>query len=111
MRTKTMLKELDDVLIFYQYLYMNPDNRVVVNNGMTNLGIRLDENMRFYCKNLSFPHLPDMSYSEQMTLSQCLGVIDYLKEQKPKQFPDTFKSEWEEMRDMTLRVMATNFSI
>jgi len=111
MRTKTMLKELDDVLIFYQYLYMNPDNRVVVNNGMTNLEIRLDENLRFYCKNLSFPHLPDMSYSERMTLSQCLGAIDYLKEQKPKQFPDTLKSEWEEMRDMTLRVMATNFSI
>jgi len=90
---------------------MNPENRVVINNGMTNLEIRLDENLRFYCKNLSFPHLPDMSYSEQMTLSCCMGVIERLKEQKPKQFPDAFESLWDEIKDITMSNMALNFCV
>ena len=109
MRSKVVLKDFDDILVLYQYLYMNPENRVVINNGMTNLEIRLDEDLRFYCKNRSFPHLPDMFYSEQMTLSVCLGVIDYLKEQKPKQFPGSFTSEWDEIKNITMSNMALNF--
>lgn len=108
-RSKDVLKELDDVLVLYQFLYMNPENRVVVNNGMTDLEIRLDENLRFYSRNLSFPHLPEMNYTEQMTLSCCLGIADYLKEQKPKQFPETFESLWDEIRQITLSNMASNF--
>ena len=109
MRCKIMLKELEDSLVIYQFLYMNPENRIVINNGMTDLEIRLDENLRFYCKNLSFPDLPDMNYSEEMTLSRCLGIADYLKEQKPKQFPESFESLWDEIKDITLSNMALNF--
>jgi len=109
MRTKTVLRELDEVLVLYQYLYMNPEHRVVVNNGMTDLEIRLDENLQFYCKNLSFPHLPDMFYSETMTLNRCWAIIDHLKEQKPKQFPDSFESEWDEIKNITMSNMALNF--
>jgi hypothetical protein len=109
MRTKALLRELDDVLVLYRHLYMNPENRIVLNNGMTDLEIRLDENLRFYCKNLSFPHLPDMSYDEQMTLSYCLGVIERLKEQRPRQFPESFESQWDEIKEITLSNMALNF--
>jgi len=103
-----MLKELEDILVLYQYLYMNPENNIVIYNGIAGLEIRLDENLRFYCKNLNFPHLPNMDYSNQMTLSCCLGAIDYLKEQSPKLFPN-FESEWDEIRNMTLATMAMNF--
>ena len=109
MRSKTILMELEDIRVFYQFLYMDSENRVTVNNGLTDLEIRLDENLQFYCKNLSFPDLPDMGYSQQMTLSCCLGVIDRLKEQKPKQFPNAFNSLWDEIKDITLATMALNF--
>ena len=109
MRSKAILKELEDVLVLYRYLYMDPENRIVINNGMTDLEIRLDEEFQFYGKNLSFPHLPEMNYSEQMTLSCCLWVIDCLKEQKSKQFPESFKSLWDEIKDLTLMNMALNF--
>jgi len=109
MRSKDVLKELGDVLVLYQHLYMDPESRIVVNNGMTDLEIRLDENLQFYSKNMSFPHLPDMFCSSQMTLNCCFGVIEYLKKQKPKQFPNAFNSEWEEIKDMTLANMALNF--
>ena len=108
MREKEVLKDLNDVLVLYQYLYMDPANRIVVDNGMAELEIRLDEKLRFYSKNMSFPHLPDMYYSEQMTLPCCLGIIKYLKGQKPIQFPDAFESLWDEIRDMTLRAVAMN---
>lgn len=109
MSTKTILQKLEDVLVLYRHLYMNPENRIVINNGMTDLEIRLDENFRFYCKNLSFPGLSDMYYSEQMTLSCCLGIVEHLKKQEPKQFPDSFNSEWDEISDMVNRVMARSF--
>ena len=109
MRTKTVLAELKDVLVLYQYLYMNPEHRVVVNNGMTDLEIRLDENLQFYCKNLSFPDLPDMFYSTTMTLNHCWSIIEHLKEQKPTQFPETFESAWDEIQNITMSNMALNF--
>ena len=109
MRTMTMLKELDDVLILYQYLYMNPDNRITINNRMNDFEIRLDDELRFYCKNMTYPDLPDMSYSEHMTLKYCLSVIRRLKEQAPKQFPETFNSLWDEIKDITMAHMALNF--
>ena len=109
MRSKTILKDFDEVLILYQFLYMSPENRIVINNGMADLEIRLDEDLRFYCKNLNFPHLPDMSCSEQMTLSCCFNAVDYLKMQKPKQFPNTFNSEWDEIKDITMATTAMNF--
>ena len=109
MRSKIILKELEDSLVIYQFLYMNPENRITVNNGMTDLEIRLDENLRFYSRNLSFPHLPEMNYTQQMTLSCCLGIADYMKEQKPKQFPESFETLWDEIKDITLSNMALNF--
>jgi len=109
MRSKMMLKELEDVQVLYQFLYMSPEHNIVINNGMTDLEIRLDENLRFKCRNLSFPHLPEMEYSTQMTLRCCMGAVDYLKEQPAKQFPATFDSEWEEISHIALRTMAMNF--
>ena len=109
MRSKTILKELDDICVLYQYLYMNPDNRVTINNGMNDFEIRLDEELRLFCKNMSFPDLPDMSYCEHMTLRRSLGVIHSLKKQAAKQFPETFKSAWDEIKDITMSHLALNF--
>lgn len=109
MRSKVILKDLEDALVIYQYLYMNPDNRITVNNGMTDLEIRLDENLQFYCKNLSFPNVPEAKYSEQMSLNRCLGIVDYLREQIPEQFPETFETLWDEIRNITLSTIALNF--
>jgi hypothetical protein len=104
MRSKAILRELDDVLVLYRHLYMNPENRIVVNNGMADLEIRLDENLQFYCKNLNFPDSPGTNYSEQMTLCFCLDAVDYLKEQKSQ----SFKSMWDEIKFMTSATMAIN---
>jgi len=109
MRTNDVLKELDDVLVLYQYLYIDPENRIVVDNGMAELEIRLDEDLQFHYRNLNFPHLPEMDYSEQMTLNACTAVVDCLKRQKPKQFPGSCNSEWDEIRAVTSASMTLAF--
>jgi len=111
MREKEALKDLSDVLVLYQYLYMDSANRIIINNGMAELEIRLNENFEFFCRNLNFPDLPEMCHTMQMTLSYCIGVIACLKEQKPKLFPRVCGSEWDVIKTITASAMALTFSL
>jgi len=108
-RSKVVLKELEDALVLYQYLYMNHEHRIVVDNGITKREIRLDENLHFYAKDLTYTDLPDMAYSKHMTLNYCLGVVQHLQKQKPSQFPETFATAWEEIKQITMSNLALNF--
>ncbi len=108
MRTVDTLFDLEEIPILWQYLYMSEDHYITIDNGVTKLEIRMTENCYFHAKNLSFPNLPDMSYTDMMTIPNMLGIIDQLKTVPPVEFPNEFKSRWEEIKAITNTNVAQN---
>lgn len=108
MRDTTTLLDLEDIIILYQYLYMNDKHYITVDNGITKLEIRMNEHCYFHAKNLNFPDLPDLSYTDMMVIPNMLGIIDQLKHVPPVEFKNEFKSRWEELRAITLANVGQN---
>ncbi len=108
MRTKDTLLKLEDITILYQYLYMSEDHHITVDNGLTKLLIKMNENGVFRAKNLKFPDLPDFNYSEMMTVPNIMAIIEQLEEVPPLEFADHFKNRWEEIKETTLSNLALN---
>jgi hypothetical protein len=101
MRNVDTLLEFEDIVVLYQYLYMSDDNYITVDNGVAKLEIRMNENGYFHAKNLNFPDLPDLSYTDMMTIPNMFGIIDQLKNTEPVEFKNEFKSRWEEIKTIT----------
>jgi hypothetical protein len=108
MRTVNTLIDLEDITILYQYLYMNEDHFITIDNGVAKLEIRMNENGYFHAKNLNFPDLPDLNYTDMMTIPNMFGIIDQLKNVEPVEFKNEFKSRWEELRVVTLTNVGQN---
>lgn len=106
MRTKDDLIDIEEVSIFYQYLYLGMT--ITFNNGLTNLTLTMDENFYTKCVNENFPDLPPSNFTDMLTLPYILGVIEILKESKATEFPDTFANRWEEIRTITLAQVGLN---
>lgn len=107
MRNIPTLLELEEIPILLQYLYMDEENCITVDNGMTEIKIRMTENCDFRANNLSFSDLPAMNYTEMMTISNMLGIIEQLKNVPPVEIK-SFSSRWEEIRSITLATVAQN---
>lgn len=107
MRTVSTLLDLEEIPILWQYLYMNEDHYVTVDNGVAKLEIRMRENCSFHAKNLNFPDLPDLEYTDMMIIPNMFGIIDQLKNVPPIEFKD-FKSRWDEIRTITLANVVQN---
>lgn len=107
MRTVSTLLDLEEIPVLWQYLYMNEDHYVTVDNGVAKLEIRMRENCSFHAKNLNFPDLPDLEYTDMMIIPNMLGIIDQLKSIPPIEFED-FKSRWDEIRTITLANVVQN---
>jgi hypothetical protein len=108
MRDVTTLFDLEDITILYQYLYMSEDHFITVDNRVTKLEIRMRDNGSFHAKNLNFPDLPDLEYTDMMVIPNMLGIIDQLKNVPPIEFKNEFKSRWEELRAITLANVSQN---
>jgi hypothetical protein len=108
MRDVTTLLDLEDITILYQYLYMSEDHFITVDNSVTKLEIRMRDNGSFHAKNLRFPDLPDLEYTDMMVIPNMLGIIDQLKNVPPLEFKNEFKSRWEELRAVTLANVSQN---
>ena len=108
MRTKDELFLLGEVSTFLQYLFMSEKHTITYNNGLTNLKIRMDENFNIRCQNLSFPNVPESNFTEQMTVSYMLGVIQILQNTPPVEFINAFTNRWEEIKQITLANLALN---
>ena len=108
MRNVTTLLDLEDIPILWQYLYMCEDNFITVDNGVAKLEIRMRENCSFHAKNLNFPDLPDLDYTDMMIIPNMLGIIDQLKHIPPEEFKNEFESRWEEIKAITLMNVGQN---
>ena len=108
MRDVTTLLDLEEIPILWQYLYMNEDHFITVDNGITRLEIRMRENCSFHAKNLNFPDLPDLDYTDMMVIPNMLGIIDQLKHIPPVEFTHEFKSRWDELKTITVANVVQN---
>jgi hypothetical protein len=108
MRTVDMLLELEEIPILWQYLYMDEDHFITIDNGVAKLEIRMRANGTFHAKNLNFPDLPDLDYTDMMIIPNMLGIIDQLKNIPAVEFPSSFKSRWEELRTIALTNVVQN---
>ena len=108
MRTTDTLFDLEEITILYQYLYLHESHRITIDNGLTQLEIRMTDSGYFMDKNLKFPDLPEMSYTDMMTIPNMLGIIDQLKHVPAVEFPTCFSNRWEEIKTITITNVAQN---
>lgn len=93
MRTKTNLNKLNDLKILYEFLYIDENNSIIYNNGLTDLKINMDENFNLKAKNLNTG--TEMFFNQQMDIPNTLEIIDILKE-TPAQISE-FENRWKEI--------------
>ena len=110
MRNKDrLLYSFDNMKILFQYLYIDENHFVDVDNGLTILRIRMDENGVFKAQNTKYPNVPEMVYNEQMYLDVVEVIIDQLEKQKSDL--SYFTTKWEEIKKITLSNVALNIGI
>ena len=108
MREVNTLIDFEEIPILWQYLYMNEDHYITVDNGVTQLEIRMRENCTFHAKNLRFPDLPDLEYTDMMVIPNMLGIIEQLKHSPAVEFSTCFTNRWEEIKTITNTNVAQN---
>lgn len=101
MRTKDGLKQLKEITILLQYLYLDESHEVTVSNGVTDIRIRMLNDFRFTAQNMQFPSLPELAYTGEMTVPNMLAIIEQLKETPAKEFSHRFANRWEEIETLT----------
>ena len=107
MRNTDTLFAMEDISILYQYLYMDENNFITIDNGVAKLEIRMTEEGFFTAKNLNFPDHPPLNYTDMMVIPNMLGIISQLKEVPPVEFK-SFPSRWEELKTITLSTVGQN---
>lgn len=108
MRSTEVLFDLEEIPILLQYLYMSEDHYVTVDNGVAKLEIRMTDSCCFKAKNLNFPDLPDLNYTDMMTIPNMFGIISQLKQVPAVEFPSCFANRWEEVKTITDTNVAQN---
>lgn len=110
MRTKdTLVNGFEDLATLLQYLYMSEDHSIEVENAIgVPLQIRMDENLRCCCKNLNFPYLPEINWTEEMNVPTIMAVVDQQKKKPATEFPKRFSSRWEEIKILTRTQLSLN---
>ena len=106
MRTKDILKEIEDVAIFYQYLYLSPNHNIIVNNGLTDLKYELSENLHILQTNMNFPEYG--ASNRPLDLTNILGIVDILKKTPAIEYPKYFDNRWTEIKTITQSNVARN---
>lgn len=108
MRTKDKLMNFENMTILCQYLYMNEAHFITVDNGMAKIEVRMDKNYNFKAKNLNFPELPDLNWTDTMNIPNIISIVEQLKEVEPEIFKESYENRWEEIKNITLHNMTLN---
>ena len=108
MRTTNTLFDMEEITILYQYLYMDESHYITIDNGLTELELRMQDSCYFHAKNLRFPDSPGLDYTDMMTIPNILGIIDQLKQTSAVEFPTCFANRWEEIKTITNTNVAQN---
>ena len=113
MRNKDMLFAFDDMAILMQYLYMDPNNKILIHNAINvpleiSMYIDKDECIYIKSKNLNFPDVPAANFTESFHPETMHRIIEQLKTEKAIEFPDQFNNRWEEIKTITKANLSLN---
>lgn len=101
MRQKDILvRGFEDIKTLYQYLYMDENNCITIDNGLAKLEIKMDEHGNFNVRNMNYPDSPPTGYNDMMYIPHMLLMIEQLKEMPPIEYPKSFKSRWDEIKSL-----------
>ena len=101
MRNIKEFEIFDNIAVLNKFLYMDKNNYIDYNNGITILRIALNDDYEYQVVNLNFPNSKPTNFSQEMTIPVIENIIDYLKEQKPEMKNTMFKNRWEEISTIT----------
>lgn len=94
-QTRDKLFVIENYSILMQYLAIG--NNIVINNGVTDIDVWMDQDFNIFALNLDFKGLPPYNYSAEMTLKNVIfGIVPQLKKQK-SEFKK-FENKWEEIK-------------
>ena len=103
MKTKQELLEFENISTLFQYLYLSDEHKIIYNNGMTDLELRM-EGLDIIAKNLKYN--TDLDFNSMMSPSYLLALIDLLKETKSSE--DYFENKWDEIEKTTKSNLGLN---
>lgn len=90
---------------------MNKNHFIVIDSGVAKIGVRMDEDGYFKGKNSNFAELTELNLTDIMNIPNILTTISKLKTAEPDVFKDSFKSRWDEIKNITLYNIALNRKI
>lgn len=103
-----LVQGFEDIKTLYQYLYMDENNCIIIDNELTKLEIKMDKYCNFKMRDMSYPDLPPMEYNDMMTIEHMLSIIAQLKEVSPVIYPKTFESRWDEIKTIKSMTITLN---
>lgn len=112
MRDAQTLRDMEEIAVLWQYLYMDENHTVEVKNSIgVPLQFRMNEDGYVLQKNLNFPNVPE--HTEELALPVWLAVIDQLKGQPLKemagwQVGPNIRNRWDEITLLTKTNMSLN---
>ena len=110
MRTIDGLYIIDDISILIKYLYMNENASITIENSIgIKSKITLDDQFNFK-REIINGVIPGQIFNSnsEFTVEFMKDVIGYLKEQPPEEFPNYFKTRWDEIKNITANNIGLN---
>lgn len=109
MRSKDVLFQFEDMKTLYQYLYISEEHSILITNEIgVPLRLRMNEQGVILCLNMNFPDLPELNWSENMTVKTVFSIIEQLKTVPAVEFPNRFKNRWDEVKTICLTQVSLN---
>lgn len=110
MRDKdTLIKGFEDMKTLYQYLYMDENHNVTIENCIgVKLRLTMNENGAILCQNMNYPDLPPTDWTEKMTVATVQSIVGQLGETPAEEFPKSFRNRWDELKSITAMNVSQN---
>lgn len=91
----------EDIRVLLQYLYMDEDHYIIVDNGLCKLRIHMIVNEDSMClvqKNMNYPEFEETP--REIFIHELLAMVEQLKEQEPSDENKdvSLHSRWEEIQ-------------
>ena len=90
-----------DACVLLLYLHASPEHTVTVSDGRTDLEISMDGDFGVHARDLAFPDLPPVDYSEEFDVPAMVRCIEQLHRQPPETPDMGCESRWEEIKAAT----------
>ena len=108
----TGLNAIDEITILMKYLYMDENAYVIYHNAIGGVfKLTMNKDLELSRELIEMPGLdiPHTVVHEEETPAVLHAVIEQMKHEKPRLYPDCFKTYWEEVKTMTQNKLGCNY--